>query len=133
MATNPTTPRATADGPDRAQTVYKIVEADAWRDAERTGAFEGAGVDQSDGFIHFSTLAQLRATAAKHFDGRDGLLLVAVDGARLAAMGEAFRYEPSRGGDLFPHLYAPLPMDAVRSVEPLPLGSDDPHRFPDGL
>jgi uncharacterized protein (DUF952 family) len=68
------------------------------------------------------------ATAAKHFAGRNNLLLVAVDDADL---GEALRYEPSRGGDLFPHLYASLPLSAVRWVKPLPLGADGRHTFPD--
>ena len=114
--------------------VYKIVDADAWSEAERDGAFRGAGIDLADGFIHFSTADQARETAARHFRAREGLVLVAVDGARLrAAAGEAFRYEPSRGGDLFPHLYAPLPLNCVLWARPLPLGADGAHRFPDTL
>ncbi|WP_163366718.1 DUF952 domain-containing protein, partial [Klebsiella aerogenes] len=77
--------------------------------------------------IHFSTATQMRETAARHFAGQDGLLLVAVDGD---ALGNALRYEPSRGGDLFPHLYGPLPVAAVRSVRPLPLGPEGRHLFP---
>ena len=119
-------------GHDRSQTVYKIVDAAAWQAAEKDGTFGGAGVDLTDGFIHFSTAAQLRETASKHYAGRDGLVLVAIDGARLDAVaGDAFRYEPSRGGDLFPHLYAELPMGCVVAVEELPLGPDGQHRFPD--
>ena len=119
--------------PDRTQTVYKIVDAQTWAAAEAAGEFRGAGVDLSDGFIHFSTAEQVRETAAKHYAGRDGLVLVAVDGARLDAMGEALRYEPSRGGALFPHLYAPLPMGAVVSVRPLPLDADGVHVFSEPL
>lgn len=119
---------------DRTQTVYKIVDAETWRGAEAEGAFRGAGIDLTDGFIHFSTAAQARETAARHYAGRDGLLLVAIDGARLhVAAGEAFRYEPSRGGDLFPHLYAPLPLECVAWARPLPLGADGTHVFPGGV
>lgn len=119
--------------PDRAQTVYKIVDADLWRAAEAEGAFRGAGVDLADGFVHLSTADQVGETAARHYAGRDGLTLVAVDGARLdAAMGGAFRYEPSRGGALFPHLYGALPMGCVAWARPLPLRPDGTHEFPDG-
>ena len=117
--------------PDRTQTVYKIADASLWAEAERAGAFAGAPVDIADGFIHFSTASQLRATAAKHFAGADGLILAAVSGAALAAMSE-YRYEPSRGGDLFPHLHAHLSMDAVLWTEPLPWDGTA-HRFPLGL
>ena len=119
---------------DRTQTVYKIVDAEIWRAAERAGAFEGAGIDLADGFIHFSTGLQARETAAKHYAGRSDLLLVAVDGAALARIaGDAFCYEPSRGGDLFPHLYAALPMECVMWARSLPLGADGAHVFPDGF
>ena len=122
----------TDPAPDRTQTVYKIAQADAWDEAERAGVFGGAPVDLADGFIHFSTAAQLRATAAKHFAGQSALVLAAIDGAALDAMGDVYRYEPSRGGDLFPHLYAPLPMDAVLWSEVLPWDGEA-HRFPRGL
>ena len=108
--------------------VYKICPRPLWRSAEEAGAFAGAPVDLEDGFIHLSTAAQLRETAAKHFRGQDDLLLVAVDAARL---GDRLRYEPSRGGDLFPHLYGELALDAVAWVAPLPLGPDGSHLFPD--
>lgn len=111
-------------------TVYKIVPAALWRAARETGLFEGAPVDHADGFIHFSTAAQARETAARHFAGQDGLLLVAVDAA---ALGEKLVFEPSRGGDLFPHLYAPLPLAAVLFEQPLPLGEDGAHIFPETL
>jgi uncharacterized protein (DUF952 family) len=108
--------------------IYKIVPAELWRAAEAQGAFKGAAVDLSDGFIHFSTADQARETAAKHFAGQADLLLVAIDPARL---GEALRYEVSRGGALFPHLYAVLAMTSVVWAKPLPLGSDGQHVFPD--
>lgn len=107
--------------------VYKICPAALWREAERLGRFTGSPVDAADGFIHFSTEAQTRETAARHFAGQDALLLVAVEAE---ALGPALRFEPSRGGDLFPHLYGDLPLSAVRSVEALPLGADGTHLFP---
>lgn len=108
--------------------IYKIVPQALWAAAEAEGRFIGAPVDLADGFIHFSTAAQMRETAARHFAGENGLLLVAVDAA---ALGEALRYEVSRGGDLFPHLYAPLDLRHVVWSEPLPLGPDGLHIFPD--
>ena len=111
-------------------TVYKIVAADLWQAAEDSGVFAGAGIDLNDGFIHLSTGAQARRTAQLYFAGQDNLVLVAVDEARL---GDALKYEPSRDGDLFPHLYGSLPLPAVRSVRPLPLGADGHHIFPDDV
>lgn len=108
--------------------IYKIVPEGLWREAEAEGVFRGAPIDLADGYIHFSTAAQARETAAKHFAGQTGLLLAAIDEARL---GPALRYEVSRGGALFPHLYAPLDLSAVLWVKPLPLGSDGVHIFPD--
>lgn len=110
--------------------IYKIVPAALWRAAEATGTFDGAPVDLADGFIHFSTGAQVAETAARHFAGQTDLLLVAVDGATL---GPALRYEPSRGGALFPHLYAGLPVAAALWVRPLPTGPDGHHLFPEDL
>ena len=101
--------------------IYKISSRDLWREAERRGAFEGAPVDLADGFIHFSAAHQAAETAAKHFRGQADLVLAAVEVERL---GPALRWEPSRGGDLFPHLYGPLPMDAVIWTVDLPLGED---------
>jgi uncharacterized protein (DUF952 family) len=106
--------------------IFKIVGAADWRKAEAAGVFEGAGVDLSDGYIHFSTAEQLAETAAKWFAGRDDLVLVAVDAD---ALGEALRREPSRGGALFPHLYATLPLSAVRWSRLAPLGPDGRHVF----
>ena len=109
-----------------ATTIYKICTTEEWAAAVRAGAFTGSTVDLEDGFIHFSTAAQVQETARRHFAGQAGLVLVAVDAGRL---GGALKWEASRGGDLFPHLYAPLPASAVVSVEPLPLGEDG-HVFP---
>jgi uncharacterized protein (DUF952 family) len=106
--------------------VYKIAPEPLWREAVEQGAFTGSPVDVKDGFIHFSTAAQARDTAAKHFTGAADLVLVAV-----AASGLDLQWEPSRGGDLFPHLYAHLPLAAVLWVKPLPLGADGRHVFPD--
>ncbi|MER9072330.1 DUF952 domain-containing protein [Mesorhizobium sp. M0904] len=107
--------------------IYKIVPEALWREAEREGRFTGAPIDVADGFIHFSTAGQVRETAAKHFAGQGGLLLVAVDSAHL---GDALKYEVSRGGALFPHLYDALSLDAVVSVQALPLGAHGRHEFP---
>jgi uncharacterized protein (DUF952 family) len=107
--------------------IFKICPADLWREAERAGVFTGAPVDMEDGFIHLSTAAQVGETAAKHFRGRGDLVLVAVDAD---ALGTGLRYEASRGGDLFPHLYGVLPVSAVRWVKPLPLDGDGRHVFP---
>jgi uncharacterized protein (DUF952 family) len=107
--------------------IYKISPAGLWREAEQAGAFTGAPVDQADGFIHFSTSAQVAETAARHFAGEKDLVLVAVDAG---ALGDALRFEPSRGGALFPHLYCTLPLSAVRWVKPLPLGPNG-HVFPE--
>ena len=110
------------------QTIYKICPETLWREAEKTGKFLGAPVDIADGFIHFSTAPQARETAQKHFSGQTDLLLIAVDGDQL---GDALKYEPSRGGALFPHLYGPLDLGAVTSVRALPLGADGVHEFPE--
>ncbi|WP_165133085.1 DUF952 domain-containing protein [Rhizobium rhizoryzae] len=110
--------------------IYKIVPEPLWASAEQSGRFEGAPVDLADGFIHFSTASQVRETAARHFKGQAGLLLVAIDADRL---GEQLKYEPSRGGNLFPHLYASLTLDAVIWKRPLPVGPDGSHVFPEEL
>lgn len=108
--------------------IYKIATRDLWQEAEATGRFVGAPVDEADGFIHFSTAAQVRETAAKHFRGERDLVLVAVDPNRL---GADLKYEVSRGGALFPHLYSALPLDAVVWTKPLPLAEDGGHAFPE--
>jgi uncharacterized protein (DUF952 family) len=107
--------------------IYKIVPAPMWQEAVDRGRFDGAPVDLADGFIHFSTSTQVRETAAKHFAGQDDLLLVAVDGD---ALGAGLRYEVSRGGALFPHLYGALDPAIALWAKPLPLASDGRHVFP---
>jgi len=102
--------------------IYKICDVELWQRSERDGIFRGAPVDVADGFIHFSAPEQVAGTAAKHFAGQRNLLLIAVD---TASLGDALRWEPSRGGVLFPHLYGELPLAAVRSVVPF-----DPTRAP---
>ena len=108
--------------------IYKICPELLWQEAEKAGIFAGAPVDMQDGYLHFSTEQQVRETAARHFAGQGDLLLIAVDAS---ALGTALRYEPSRGGDLFPHLYAALPLSSVLWVKPLPLAADGHHVFPD--
>lgn len=113
-------------------TIYKIALRDLWAQAEEAGIFTGAPVDIADGYIHFSTYTQVRETAAKHFAGQTDLLLVSVDADFLTSrLGDALKYEASRGGALFPHLYAALPMSAVTKVEPLPLDKNGLHIFPE--
>jgi len=108
-------------------TVYKICPAALWDEAQRDGVFRGSDVDLRDGFIHFSTAAQAVETAAKHFAGQQSLVLLHVDAGR---MGDKLRWEPSRGGDLFPHLYGELALAAVTKVDPLPLDAGGAHQFP---
>src|SRR5215831_4129224 len=111
----------------RMPTIYKILPDVLWREAERTGTFRGSPVDLKDGFIHFSTAHQVAETAAKHFAGERDLLLLHIDAERL---GAPLKWEPSRGGALFPHLYGALDLAAVVRVDPLPLAADGRHRFP---
>jgi uncharacterized protein (DUF952 family) len=113
--------------------IHTLVRRSDWEHAERLGHYEGSADDRRDGFLHFSTAAQVRASAAKHRAGAPDLLLVEADAA---ALGEALRWEPAPGGKrpgLFPHLYGPLPLSAVRRVVPLPLGADGLHVFPEGF
>jgi uncharacterized protein (DUF952 family) len=107
--------------------IYKICERAAWQEAEREGVFRGAPVDLADGYIHFSAADQLGETAARHFAGQGDLVLVAVEAA---ALGPALKWEPSRGGALFPHLHGDLPLALASWVRPLPLGPDGRHLFP---
>ena len=111
-----------------ATNIYRIVTEDEWGAAREAGVFEGSAHDRRDGFIHFSTAAQAAETAAKHYAGKKDLLLLRVDAAALTA---PLKWEVSRGGALFPHLYGPLPVAAVRRVEKLPLGPDGRFIFPD--
>jgi len=107
--------------------VYHMCRRDEWAAAQAHGRYDGSSQDAADGFIHFSTAAQVRESAAKHRAGQSGLLLLAVDAGRL---GDALRWEPSRGGALFPHLYGPLPIATVIAVHDLPLAADGKHVFP---
>jgi uncharacterized protein (DUF952 family) len=109
-------------------TIYKLCPAALWRDAEAAGVFAGSSIDRADGYIHFSTAAQVKETASLYFRGETDLMLVAVDAGRL---GPALRYEASRGGALFPHLYSALPLAAVLWSRPLTIGADGLHHFPD--
>jgi uncharacterized protein (DUF952 family) len=109
-------------------TIYKICKPAEWRAAEQAGKFLGSAVDTRDGFIHFSSAAQVAETAAKHFARQTDLLLIAVDGD---ALGAALTWERSRNDDLFPHLYGPLPMSAVRWARPLPDEVDGKRNFPE--
>lgn len=106
--------------------LYKILSADLWRDAQARGVFEGSAVDLKDGFIHLSTAAQMRETAARHFAGQEGLVLVGFSENQLPDL----RWEPSRGGDLFPHVYGSIDPALAVSQHPLPL-EDGIHRFPE--
>ena len=110
--------------------IFKICPGMLWQAAEKAGRFDGAPIDLTDGYIHFSTADQVRETAAKHFAGQRDLLLIAVDAGPLS---ETLKWEVSRGGALFPHLYAPLDPSAVLWVKPLPLGADGVHVFPEDL
>src|ERR1700712_563761 len=94
----------------RMPTIYKISPASAWREAERQGVYRGSADDVRDGYIHFSTAAQVAETARKHFFGQAGLFLIEVDAD---ALRDPLRWEPSRGGDLFPHLFDELDLGAV--------------------
>jgi len=109
--------------------IYKIATSERWSAAAATGVFEGMPIDLADGFMHFSTAAQLAETLAKYFPGQRGLLLIVV---RADRCGDALRWEVSRGGQLFPHLYATLPVTAAMRVTEIPCGLDGTHVL-DGL
>lgn len=108
--------------------IYHICRRDEWESALNRGFYSGSSQDLADGFIHFSSVAQLETSAAKHRKGQDGLILLTVDSGQL---GSSLKWEPSRGGALFPHLYGDLPLEAVVRVDDLPLGNDGLHVFPD--
>jgi uncharacterized protein (DUF952 family) len=108
--------------------IYKICPAPAWREAERLGVYRGSADDLRDGFIHFSTAAQVPGTLAKYFTGEPALFLVALDAD---ALGDDLRWEPARGGDLFPHLYGELDLAAVIEVVNLPMRPDGSHTLPE--
>ena len=110
--------------------VYRLLAERAWEEACASGSFEGSEHDRRDGFIHFSTASQVAETALRHYAGQANLLLLE---AKIDALGSALRFEASRGGALFPHLYAPLPVAAVTRVVKLELDDGGRHVFPTDL
>ena len=110
------------------RSIYKICPASAWREAERAGVYRGSADDARDGFIHFSEASQLKGTLEKHYRGQTGLFLIAVDADKL---GEELRYEASRNGEAFPHLYGELDLGAVTGVFDLHARSDGYHDIPE--
>ncbi len=115
---------------NRFMLIYKVLRAPEWAELRRLGVSPGAPVDVADGFVHFSTGEQLAETCARHFAGETGLVLLALESEEL---GEALKWEPSRGGALFPHLYRELRMSDIVWQTDLPLGPDGRHRFPEGI
>ncbi|WP_299784679.1 DUF952 domain-containing protein [uncultured Marivita sp.] len=109
--------------------IYKILRSDEWAALQAQGETKGAPIDVADGYVHFSTAEQVRETAAKHFADVDGLMLLAYDESTLTG---DLRWEPSRGGALFPHLYGPLRLSDMVWAKPLPLEASG-HAFPDDL
>ena len=101
--------------------IFKVLTAVQWDEIQREGWFEGAPVDRADGYIHFSTVTQLPETLARHFAGEANLVLAAAD---TDALDDALKWEPARGGDLFPHLYRGLFLAEIAWAEPLALGAD---------
>jgi uncharacterized protein (DUF952 family) len=106
--------------------IYKICGRAEWREAEASGTYAGSAADREDGFIHLSAPHQVRETAARHFAGRSDLLLIAYDAAQF---DERLKWEPSRGGDLFPHFHGALPTATALWVKPLLLSAEG-HVFP---
>jgi uncharacterized protein (DUF952 family) len=109
--------------------IYKIFRSDEWQTLRNAGKTQGAPIDVADGYVHFSTASQAAETAAKHFAGDEGLFLLAVETDRL---GDALKWEVSRGGAEFPHLYRDLLLSDVAWAQPLPL-HDGAHQFPAGF
>ncbi len=116
-----------SDKTNDATLIYKVVSDQQWAVATEQGEFHGAAIDLTDGYIHFSTAEQLRETVEKHFAGQTDLLLVGVD---VDSLGDELKWEPSRGGALFPHLYAPLSIKSVVMTSQMPLGKDGKHVIP---
>lgn len=108
--------------------IYKICSRDEWNKAMEAGEYRGAPIDLEDGFIHFSTETQMKETAAKHFSGQRNLILVGFDEA---IFGSSLRWEPSRGGALFPHLYDTIDSSVAHRVYDLPWNEQQQaHTFP---
>ena len=110
--------------------LYKVIASELWKQAQEAGVFSGAEIDLTDGFIHLSSSEQVEETVAKHFAGQTDLLLLNVDAL---ALGATLRWEPSRGGALFQHVYGDIPLGAVTNVSPLPLDDNGKHIFPADL
>ncbi len=110
--------------------IYKLLPDELWKAALAAGIFRGSPLDLSDGYIHLSTSEQVRETARRHFFDVASLLLVEVETERL---GSSLRWEPSRGGDLFPHLYGPLELSSVVRVRPVPLAPDGTPIIPEDV
>jgi uncharacterized protein (DUF952 family) len=117
----------TAAPDDAPEYIYNLCRAADWEAAKTKGIYEGSADDHRDGFIHFSTGAQVAKSAAKHRAGQSNVLLLTVPARSL---GAELAWEPSREGELFPHLYGPLPIDAVERVDELPLSAEGKHIFP---
>jgi uncharacterized protein (DUF952 family) len=107
--------------------IYHLSRRADWERAKTSGSYQGSAEDTADGFLHFSTASQVVESARKHRVGETGLVLLEVDARKL---GAPLRWEPSRGGQMFPHLYGPLPTDAVVAEFDLPLGENGEHVFP---
>ncbi|MAH85050.1 MAG: glutathione S-transferase [Magnetovibrio sp.] len=105
-----------------------MCSSEEWALAQIKGEYSGSSQDQADGFIHFSTKSQIRSSAAKHRAGQGGLVLLSVDPEKL---NKLIKWELARGGELFPHVYGNLPLNAVERVDPLPLNADGVHQFPE--
>jgi uncharacterized protein (DUF952 family) len=110
--------------------IFHMCRRDEWQAATASGMYAGSSQDRADGFIHFSSAAQIVASAAKHRAGQDDLVLIEV---AAESLGDSLKWEASRGGALFPHLYGGLPVAKVARHAPLPLGPDGHHVFPWGL
>ena len=110
--------------------IYKVIDRTIWQTALQSGLFHGAEIDLKDGFIHLSARDQVAETVRKHFSGRENLLLIEIETAALAPLGDALRWEESRGGQEFPHLYATLDVNLIAATYELPMGADGNHQFP---
>ena len=111
------------------QLIYYVCDGETWRTESTTDDYVGSSDDLRDGFMHFSTKAQVRTSVALHRAGQVGLVLLIV---ATETLGPDLKWEPSRGGQLFPHFYGKLPRNAVLEIIELPLGPDGMHEFPDG-
>lgn len=111
------------------QVAYKLVDRAEWEAARPAGVYSGSALDRADGYIHLSTADQVAETARRHYRGREGLLLATIT---LSDLSADLRWEPSRGGAMFPHLYGPLPFAAVEEIRGLDVDAEGVMRFDDG-